>query len=81
MITETDPITRAIDSAAQLWPALANDRAALLRQIIASGIDAVHSLNKEHTRKRLESIDAASGAFTGVYPAGYRQNLAEEWPE
>lgn len=81
MITETDDIRRAIDEAAERWPELESDRAALLRRLIMEG---ARSGAEEAVRARLEylaALDAVAGSFTGVYPPGAARQLAEEWPE
>lgn len=81
MITETDDIREAIDRAAEWWPELAGNRAAILRRLIVNG---ARSAAEEAVRERLQflaAFEAAAGSRTGVYPPNAARQLAEEWPE
>lgn len=81
MITETEELTRALDAAASLWPADKDKRAELLRHIIEQGVDVVESLADKKAEKRRAAIHAVSGSMTGIWPANWREQLREEWPE
>ncbi len=81
MITETDEIARAIDAAALVWPRFADDRAALLRQLIDTGAERVASIEDERVTARRDAIEKWAGAFTGVFPPNAAQLLKDEWPE
>lgn len=81
MITETDDIRRAIDDAAQWWPDIADDRAALLRRLILNGARSGAEEAMRARMRRLEALAEVSGMFTGLYPPGEARRLAEEWPE
>ncbi|MDL9979015.1 hypothetical protein [Microbacterium candidum] len=81
MITETDDIRDAIDRAAEWWPELHGNRAAILRRLITDG---ARSGAEAATQKRLDrwrALDEVSGIFTGVYPPNAARQLVEEWPE
>ena len=81
MVTETDDIRRAIDDAAQWWPEIADDRAALLRRLIMNG---ARSGAEEVVRARLDhqtAVAALAGSLTGAFPPNAARSLAQEWPE
>lgn len=81
MVTETPEIERAIDAAARAWPDLRDDRAALLRRLIARGADEIGGASEERRRKRLAAIRETAGTFTGVFPPNAAAALRDEWPE
>ncbi len=81
MITETDDIARAIDLAAETWPQLANDRTALLKRLILKGVEAIQLERAEQQMKRLDAISEASGLYVGIWPANWRDEMRNEWPE
>lgn len=81
MITETDQISQALDTADQIWPELGGDRAALLRKIIEAG---VHELENQQTLKRearLSQIKKLAGSMDEVWPKNWREELSQEWPK
>ena len=79
-ITETDDVARAIDMAAEAWPELRDDRAGLLRRIIALGAERLEESGAERTARRLAAIRMHAGALDGVYLDDEAQALREEWP-
>lgn len=81
MITETPEIETAIDDAALAWPELADDRAALLRRLIAEGRDVAHAIWADRLSQRRAAIRESSGMFTGMWPADVVQQMRDEWPE
>lgn len=81
MITETDRIKTAIDLAAKRWPELSDDRAALLRKIVETGVQSLELEAQAKTAKRLSAIRSAAGSLTDVWPTNWRQEMADEWPE
>lgn len=81
MVTETPEIERALDMAAEAWPELRDDRAALLRRLIVRGADDVGDLSEARRRERLAAIRETAGSFTGLYPPNAAAALRDEWPE
>lgn len=80
MITESDHLAAALDEAATLWPELAGQRTALLRRIIDEGIDALEGQRHEIQQSRREAVLSRAGSMSGVWPAGWREQLHGEWP-
>lgn len=80
MVTETDRIARALDDADTLWPEAGGDRSALLRLVVNAGIEVVNAEVDRQREQRHESIAALSGAFTGVWPERWRDEMRDEWP-
>lgn len=76
-ITETDEIAHALSAARRTWPHLADKPNELLRQLILTG---EHALS-EAAEKRLEAIASTSGSLSGAFPAGYLDDLRQDWPE
>jgi hypothetical protein len=81
LITETDEVERAIDDAAERWPADAGRRARLLVHLIEEGHRAVLQERDQRLEERRRAIRETSGILTGVYPSDYLKKLREEWPE
>lgn len=81
MVTETAEIERALDTAARAWPELRDDRAALLRRLIARGADDIGEVAEGRRRERLAAIRETAGTFTGVFPPNAAAALRDEWPE
>jgi hypothetical protein len=80
MITESDEIARALSAAAKLWPELANDRAALLRKILESGVNELDRQLEARRDERRTAIAKSAGAFNGTWPRDVRSELRDEWP-
>lgn len=81
MITETEELSRALDAAATIWPSEKNKRAELLRHIIDEGVVAITSVVDQNAQKRLAAIAHVAGSMTGVWPANWREQHRDEWPE
>lgn len=81
MITETDRLSHALDVAAQLFPELEGNRSALLRRVLAEGIDAVLERDSRLGDIRVQSLDELSHQMKGVWPEGWREERLAEWPE
>lgn len=80
MITETDQISQALIQAAKLWPELAGQRTLLLRKLLEVGIQTVEQGLENDTAQRLATIEKLAGSMDGVWPANWREELAEDWP-
>lgn len=81
MITENDHLAHAIDLATKLWPEAAGERATLLRRIIDEGITLVEEQTHHNIELRQAAIHSLSGSMSGTWPANWRRELVEEWPE
>lgn len=81
MITESDDLATALDRAALVWPELHGDRAALLRNIVARGVESVNASDDQRRAGRRSAIRETAGSLPGVYPPGEAQRLRAEWPE
>jgi hypothetical protein len=80
MITETDQLSHALSQAAKLWPELAGQRTLLLRKVLEVGIETIEQEATQKTKGRIASVEKLAGSMTGVWPANWKQELAEDWP-
>jgi hypothetical protein len=78
LVTETDELGAALDDAAARWPGLS--RAQLLARLALEGHRAIGQREADRHRRRLDALARHRGALTGVYPAGYLDELRNEWP-
>ena len=81
MVTETDELAHALDEAASIWPESKGERATLLRLIIAEGVRTIESEAQSRKALKFQALDRYAGKFGGVWPEGWRQEVADEWPE
>lgn len=81
MITESDDLDLALQSAAKLWPELAEERNSLVRKIIDLGIEDVKRRTDESLSRKREAIFKVAGSLSGVWPENWRNDLRDEWPE
>jgi hypothetical protein len=80
MVTESDDLARTLDSAALLWPELANDRAALLRKILEVGSQAILASQSLERQQKLAAISQVRGSLPGIWD-GFREEQLSSWPE
>jgi hypothetical protein len=80
VITETDPVARALDDAAVRWPADRASRAKLLMRLVEEGHRALLEERRQLVFARREAINRTSGALTESYGPGYLKKLREDWP-
>lgn len=80
MITETDELGVALEQAAELWPELRGQRGQLLRRILEVGSAEIKKTSTADHAERIQQIKAVAGNLTGVWPAGWREELAGDWP-
>lgn len=80
LITETDPVARALDDAARRWPADRDNRARLLVRLVEEGRQAVVDQQASVVRERRAAVTRTSGALTGLYGEGYLDELRKDWP-
>lgn len=81
MITETDEVARALDDAAKRWPEDGGNRPRLLLRLLDEGHHAVVQNRRRTVRDHGRAVASTSGALTGMYGAGYLDELRAEWPE
>lgn len=80
MITETDELGEALVQAAELWPELRGQRGQLLRKILDVGCAEIKETSTADKASRIQQIKAVAGNLTGVWPVGWREELAGDWP-
>lgn len=81
LVTETDPVARALDDAAERWPEIASNRAKLLLRLVQEGHRAVVAQHENDDSSRRDAVARTSGACTGVYSRNYLTELRKDWPE
>lgn len=80
LITESEPVSRALDDAAKRWPDDRNSRTKLLLHLVEEGHRALLAGDRRAHEDRLAVIDRTSGVLTGMYETGYLTQLREDWP-
>jgi hypothetical protein len=75
LLTETDELAHAIDAAAALYPG--ETRADVLRHLVQLGAETIAEQQGRHR----STVRDRAGHFPGLYPAGYLDDLGEDWPE
>ena len=80
-VTETEDIAAALDVARSVWPELADKPAALLRNLILAGEQALDARRNSAAQHRRHAIERTSGILTGVYGPGYLEDVRRDWPE
>jgi hypothetical protein len=78
MVTETDELAAALDSAAARSPGLS--RAQLLIRLAMDGQQVAQRAQEDRRRQRLDALRKHSGALTGAYGEDYLERLRQEWP-
>lgn len=78
MVTETDELAAALNSAASRYPGLT--RAQLLTRLALEGQQVAQRAQQDRRRRRLDALRAHSGALTGAYGEHYLERLRQEWP-
>lgn len=80
MITETDEVSAALRDAALRWPSDRDRPAKLLLDLVREGHRAIATDSQRTVAERRAAIERTSGALTGSYPAGYLDELRDDWP-
>ena len=80
MITETDQLSDGLSQAAKLWPELSGQRTLLLRKVLEVGIETIEQEATQKMKSRIAGVDKLAGSMPGVWPAKWKQELAEDWP-
>jgi outer membrane scaffolding protein for murein synthesis (MipA/OmpV family) len=78
MVTETDELAAALNSAASRYPGLS--RAQLLTRLALEGQGVAQRAQEDRRRRRLDALRKHSGALTGAYGEHYLDGLRQEWP-
>ena len=80
MVTETDEVARALDEAAEHWPAERASRRRLLLRLIEEGHRALRERDERAVEDRRAAIADTSGTLTGAFGKDYLERLREDWP-
>src|SRR3954465_3052554 len=78
MVTETDELAAALNSAASRYPGLT--RAQLLTRLALEGQQVAQRAQEDRRRQRLAALRGHSGALTGAYGEHYLERLRQEGP-
>lgn len=78
LVTETDDLSGALDTAALRWPGLS--RPQLLVRLVLEGHDAAQHAHDERRERRRAMVRRHSGILTGVYRPDELDQLREDWP-
>jgi len=81
VVTETDPVARALDDAARHWPADRDNRARLVLRLVEEGHRALRDQVAAQVAQRRDAVEGTSGAVTGAYGTDYLDRLRAEWPQ
>jgi len=81
MITETDQLAEAIERASVLWPELKGNRAALVRQLLATAITQLNSDSELRYRERKTAVESAIKDLDFSWPTNWREESRAEWPD
>jgi len=79
-ITETDDVARALKDAARQWPEDRERPGKLLLDLVHEGHRAITAREQRVDADRRAAISRTGGALTGGYPAGYLEQLRDDWP-
>jgi hypothetical protein len=80
VVTETEPVARALDDAARRWPAESHNRARLLLRLVEEGHRSVVAYHERMVADRRDAVSRTLGALTGCYGADYLTELRQDWP-
>lgn len=79
-ITHTPQVVHAIEVARREWPHEERESVLLLR-LLDEGARTVEARASDSEANRLQRIDMIAGRYAAVYPAGYLDDLREDWGE
>jgi hypothetical protein len=78
-VTETPPVERALQVAAQRWPGAA--RSDLVTKLLELGASALDESASGEVARRRSAVELTAGILDDVYEPGYLEELRREWPE
>jgi hypothetical protein len=52
----------------------------LLRKVLEVGIETIEQEATQKTKSRIAGVEKLAGSMPGVWPANWKQELAEDWP-
>jgi hypothetical protein len=78
-VTETDEVAQALDLAARRWPG--ESRGRLLVRLLEVGAARLAADDRAERGRRAQLLDEFSATYADAYPAGYLEELREDWPE
>lgn len=81
VIPETDQIAFAISLAARLWPEFAAHPEILLGKILDTGLEELHKQSRSLSNNRIEVMAEIGGTENCIWPANWREELREDWPD
>jgi hypothetical protein len=81
VIPETEQIAFAISLAARLWPEFAAHPEILLGKILDAGLQELNKQSRSLSNNRTEVTAEIGGTENGIWPANWRDELMEDWPD
>ena len=83
MITETDELAAAIDSAILAWPELTGQRSEALRRLVLASAQKLHEQDrlKQQRESRLAAIAAIGDDYNHMWQEGWLDELRNDWPD
>lgn len=80
LIVETDPIARALGTAAKRWPDERARPSRLLIHLIETGEQALTRSEAAAVTGAVSAVAQTRGVLTGVYGLDYLARLRQDWP-
>ncbi|MFJ2367964.1 hypothetical protein [Microbacterium sp. NPDC087665] len=77
-ITHTPQVAHALEVARREWPQESRESALLLR-LLDEGAKVVEARVDDAEIRRRAQIDVIAGRYSASYPAGYLEDLREDW--
>lgn len=81
VIPETEQIAFAISVAARRWPEFASHPEILLGKILDVGIKELDKQSPSLSNNSIEDSVETDGIDNGTWPANWRDELREDWPD
>jgi hypothetical protein len=78
-LTESEPVSQALELAAKQWPEDARRPSRLLARLIDEGAVAIRG--KQEQARDKQAISRYRGAFADAYPPGYLEQVRHGWPQ
>ena len=81
VIPENEQIALAISVAALLWPEYAAHPEILLGKILDVGIEEIDKQSTSLSNNIIDVSVEIDGIENGIWPANWREELREDWPD